>query len=327
MRKPTQDIGVPRWLAGRRAAGSQPLPPLRVALPVLMLLSVALLILSRLDHTAIRAVRWHITEALSPVLNAFTVPLDPLRRLGRRAGDLFDLVARLDALEAENRELKSAVWKAQELERRLGNLEAQAKPVTDVPAQEVLTRVIANSSGAFVRSAVINAGRDHGLKIGYPVVNADGLVGRIVEMGRRAASILLLNDLNSRIPVVVGAKRIRAVMVGDNGALPRLIFVGGDGMITAGDAVATSGVGGIFPRGLEVGTVVAVGGDFKVQPRAHLDELEYVRVIAHESATLQLTDETPLARATDATPLRGITPPSARRGGALQPKAAEELAR
>ena len=292
---------------------------LRALLPGLMFLSVGLLILSRLDHTGIRAARWHMTELLSPVLNAALVPLQPVRSVARRVSELMELSARIETLEAENRELKSWRWRAEDLQRRLTELEQMAKAVAEPSVGYISAQVIANSSGSFVRSAVINAGREHNLKVGYPVVNADGLVGRIVEMGRRASSVLLLNDLNSRIPVVVGGKRVRAVMVGDNGPLPRLIFVGEAGDIAAGDEVATSGVGGIFPRGVKIGVVVGSASELKVQPAARLDELEYLKVLLHESAALQLTDDTPPTRSTEAA--------GARRGPAAGVPAVQELQR
>jgi hypothetical protein len=202
--------------------------------------------------------------------------------------------------------------RADELERRIGELEQVSHAAADPPVGFVAARVIATSSGAFARSAVVNAGREHGLKVGYPVITAEGVVGRVVELGRRASSVLLLSDLNSRIPVVVGKLRVRALMIGDNGPLPRLVYVGNPADIESGDEVSTSGVGGLFPRGLRVGNVVGGAKEPRVQPAAQLDQLEYLKVLQHESATLQLTDDTPPARASDAAQVRGVGPRSPR---------------
>jgi rod shape-determining protein MreC len=107
--------------------------------------------------------------------------------------------------------------------------------------------------------------------------------------------ILLLTDINSRIPVFVGRKGVRALMVGDNGASPKLTYAatsgGGTGSgFEVGDEVSTSGVGGLFPRGLRIGTVADQGGKLVVVPHARLDELNYVSVLLFENPTLELAD-------------------------------------
>jgi rod shape-determining protein MreC len=104
----------------------------------------------------------------------------------------------------------------------------------------------------------------------------------------------LLTDINSRIPVFVGRSSVRALMVGDNGANPKLTYAapsgGGSGGIEAGDEVSTSGVGGLYPRGLRIGTVTEQGGKLVIVPHARLDELNFVSVLLFENPTLELAD-------------------------------------
>ena len=85
--------------------------------------------------------------------------------------------------------------------------------------------VIADARGPFLRSALINLGRDNGVRVGYAVIDGDGLIGRIVDAGTSVARVLLLNDLNSRIPVLVGPAGIRALVSGDNSAELKLDFL------------------------------------------------------------------------------------------------------
>jgi rod shape-determining protein MreC len=79
-------------------------------------------------------------------------------------------------------------------------------------------------------------------------------------------------------------------MFGDNTVSPKLTYAPSTGGIEAGDEVSTSGIGGLFPRGLRIGTVVELGGKLVVAPHARLDELDYVSVLLFENATLELAD-------------------------------------
>jgi rod shape-determining protein MreC len=261
-----------------------------VLLFVLVFVSIALMVLSRLQHTYIKEVRARFENVIAPILTAAVVPLTPIRRLAARVTAYTDLYVELDRLKDENQRMKGWEWKARELERKYSQLGRLARVIEEPGFDQVGARVVADSRGPFVRSAMIGIGRDQGLKPGFPVISADGLVGRLTESGRGAARILLLTDINSRIPVYVGRNGVRALMVGDNGAAPKLTYAPNSGGIEVGDEVSTSGVGGLFPRGLRIGTVVDQGGKLVVAPHARLDELDFVSVLLFENPTLELAD-------------------------------------
>ena len=92
-----------------------------------------------------------------------------------------------------------------------------------------------------------------------------GLLGRTFETTDRSSRVLLLSDGNSRVPVLVGGNRVRAVAQGDGAEAARLGYVGKRNSISIGDRVLTSGAAGVFPAGLSVGTVVAHEGQFVVR--------------------------------------------------------------
>jgi len=280
-----------RYGVTSRGPFTRPRRGMGIGVIALVFVSLALLLLSRLDHPYVRQLRWHIMELVTPVLNAAMVPLEPIRWAGGHVTRHFDLVKEVEALRDENQRLRSWEWRALELERMLADLSALSRVVRDPEVAFVTSRVIANSSGPFVRTAMIGAGREQNLRAGHPVINADGLVGRVVETGRSGAQVLLLTDLNSRIPVVIGAKGARALLIGNNGSMPGLGYVPAGSDIRVGDEVSTSGIGGLFPRGLRIGTVVDEGGVLKVRPYARLDDLEYVSVLLFETPALDLASE------------------------------------
>ena len=275
----------------RRGDSSVRIGRVRVIVPFLLLFCLGLMLLSRLNHTALAQSRWRIAEWLSPILQAAMVPLEPVRHVGRQIAAQVDITEELQRLKSENQTLSSWEWRAKELERKLADLEALSKVVDEPKINFVTSRVIADSSGAFVRSVMINAGSGQNIKTGFPVVSADGLVGRVVETGPSSARVLLSTDLNSRIPVIVGDKGVRGVLAGDNGSVPRLIFLPPDAKVSIGDDVATSGTGGLFPRGLRIGKVTGDLGAPRVKLRARLDELEYLSVLFFDNPALDIMGE------------------------------------
>ena len=106
-----------------------------------------------------------------------------------------------------------------------------------------------------------------------------GLVGRVTEVGSRTARVLLITDLNSRIPVIMETSRARAILVGTNGARPRLLYWPEGVQPQEGERIVTSADANAFPANLPVGTVHhTASGVPEVQPFAMLNRLEVVRI-------------------------------------------------
>lgn len=287
---------------------------LRPILLLLLFVSMALMLLSRLDHSMLSDVRWQISSWMAPVLKTAMIPAEPIREMGRAISAQVSLKAEVERLKQENQKLGSWEWRARQLETKLADIEALAKVVPQQKLDFITSRVIADASGAFVHNVTIDAGRAHKVKCGYPVINADGLIGRIVDVGPRSARVLLATDLNSRIPVVVGPNAVRAIMAGDNSAQPRLIYIPDSAKISAGDEVSTSGQGGLFPIGLRLGIVADDNlSKPRVALRANLDQLDYVSVLFYDDPSAHLTDD--LLSRKSASDAKSSTPQPSERAG------------
>ena len=183
-------------------------------------------------------------------------------------------------LEQENERLLQWQQAALKLAADNKQLKSLVKAVPEPAISYATARIIANSGGAYVRTIMIDAGSDDGLARGQAVISGEGLVGRLTEVGSRAARVLLITDLNSRVPVLVENSHEAAVLAGDNSDRPRLVYFGNGHEIKIGDRVVTSGEGGIFPPGLAVGVVSAVdGGIPRVEPYADLSQIGYVMAV------------------------------------------------
>ncbi len=252
----------------------------RFAVPFLILLSLVFIGLGKADVQIFDRLRVGVADTLAPVLELVKRPVVTLAA-GMSAVEEALAVYRENArLREENERLLQ--W--QETARRLAvenaGLREMARLAPVKAGFYISAQVIADAGGAFVRNVLVRAGSDEGVARGQAAVAGEGLVGRVIEVGARASRILLLTDLNSRIPVTIEDTHERAVLAGDNSDRPRLLYLPANSKIKPGDHVVTAGSGGVFPPGLTVGTVASVdGGVVRIEPQADLSRLEFLRII------------------------------------------------
>jgi rod shape-determining protein MreC len=263
--------------------------------------SVTLLGLSRAGYKPIESARVFVLDYAAPVLDVISRPVAAANALFAEIGTLMTIYADNERLTLENDRLRAWQAEARQLAQEnaafRGLLRAQPEPgMTFVSA-----RIVGDSGGPFVRTLLLNAGGDDGVRKGEAVVNGDGLVGRVVEAGNRSSRVLLLTDLNSRVPVVLEQSRSRAVLEGDNTDILKLSFLSDIAEIQIGDRVMTSGHGGIFPAGIPVGAVSEIDGDVvRIAPLVAFGKLEFVRVLRFDFPELEPVLEPDLPAAVSA---------------------------
>ncbi|GAB4563803.1 MAG: rod shape-determining protein MreC [Geothermobacteraceae bacterium] len=198
---------------------------------------------------------------------------------------LVDTARRNDELTEENRRLKARLASMTEVElanerlrRLLGFREHIDRPV--LPAQ-----VVGEDASSWFRTVVIDKGSEDGLRDGLPVVVAEGVVGRTFQTSAHATRVLLVTDASSAIAVLVQPTRTRAICRGRGQRLV-LDFTPRTDQVSVGDTVITSGMGGVFPKGIPIGTVTEVSrGDYglfqgvTLEPSVDFSRLEEVLVL------------------------------------------------
>lgn len=152
----------------------------------------------------------------------------------------------------------------------------------------VAANVIGEESAPWYRTIVIDRGGVDGLEEGLPVVSISGVVGRLVKVSPNSARVLLLTDHASSIAAMIQRSRARGVVKGKGGGACSLEFALREEDVKVGDAVITSGIGGIFPKGIAVGEVSMVHkgeyGMFQtvdIRPAVNVSRLEEVLVLMH----------------------------------------------
>ena len=252
----------------------------RTTLPILVLLSGAIIVLGKADQLLFDSLRTTVTDSVAPVLGAIAQPLNALGNVVDRAKMVVTTYQENLRLESENEKLLQWQQAALNLDAENQQLRGLLKAVPKTALSFVTARVIANSGGAFVRMILINAGSEDHVARGQAAITGEGLVGRLTEVGDRASRVLLITDLNSRIPVTIETTHVAAVLAGDNSERPRLMYLPAGDAVKVGDRVVTSGEGGVFPPGLPVGIVSMIdGAGPRVEPYVELSQLGYVLVV------------------------------------------------
>ena len=188
----------------------------RIIFPVLVLLSVIMIILGKVDQVMFEPLRISLTDATVPILDALSRPVVAAGNVVDDAVKLVHLHQENVRLEKENLQLLHWQQAALTLASENAQLRGLLKLAPESAVSYVSARVIADSGGAYVRNLMVDAGSDIGIARGQAAITGAGLVGRVEEVGTRAARILLITDLNSRVPVIVERSRQRAILAGDN---------------------------------------------------------------------------------------------------------------
>ena len=149
----------------------------------------------------------------------------------------------------------------------------------------VPARVLLDKQSPYLKSIIINQGTKSGIALGMPVLNENFLIGVTVEVNYLSSRVLLLNDLNSRIPVVINKTKIQAILTGKSTSTPVLDYLPEDYFPISDQIIFTSGKDGIFREGMPIGKTMAVKSDglSKIKLFSDPNQLSYVRVLISDS--------------------------------------------
>ncbi len=259
----------------------------RFALALMLCTAFGLMLMSRSDTAAVERLRMTVADAVAPILGLMAEPVSTVTRMAESIGGLAGTYAQNQELRQENERLLQWLDAAKALQQENTSLRQLLNLPAPPAAHYVTTRIIGDNGGAFVRTVLVSSGAREGVRKNQAAVTGEGLAGRVIEVGERAARVLLLTDINSRIPVALEKSRVRAVLAGDNGPMPQLAHLPPDALPEIGERVVTSGFGGLFPPGIPVGTVAHVGPDeVRVMPLVAWNRIEFLRLVNYEAADL-----------------------------------------
>ena len=255
--------------------------PYRVGLIVGALVALSFIVLSRLNHPAIVALRTQLTDITAPVIQLAGAPSATLNQLSMTAEQWAFAYTQNQQLRTENTQLKR--WR--DIAATLQAENAALRTLMHVMPQRaphfVTGRVIGQLANPFHAMPLLNIGASAGVTAGVVVTTEDGLVGRTIDIGQHTTRTLPLTDINSRISVIAEHSRERAIAVGQNKNRLSLKYLPDESTLTVGERIVTTGDGSLLPANIPVGVVTAITNKaVEVTPYIDWARLDYVTLIA-----------------------------------------------
>ncbi|MDR1421611.1 MAG: rod shape-determining protein MreC [Coriobacteriales bacterium] len=270
--------------------------PAGLVLVVLCLISIALMTIW---------VREGVTGPLHTVRSGFGLVTAPLEQLGafvstplRSASTSIDNMTAspetLDELMQQNEELEAAAIRLEEYRQENERL-SQLLELREVYGLEsVGARIISRSTDSWNQMITINKGSALGLAIGMPVMSPNGLIGQIESVSLYSSTVRLITDERSGVACFLQASRAEGIVTGSVEGLLYLRFIGLDVEVKPGDAIITSGAGGVYPKGIPLGEVASVeflSSDVSqtiiVKPQTRVAIFEEVLVLTGSESEIQ----------------------------------------
>lgn len=189
-------------------------------------------------------------------------------------------------LKSENAVLKNKLVEMEELRQENERLKKLFNFKRDSVSSLMVAKVIGRDPTNWSSSVIVDKGKNQGIQTNWCVVTEAGLVGKVAEVGVATAKIMLINDPNSSVASLIQRSREQGITSGTITGQCRLHFLPANSDVQVSDIIITSGLGGIYPKGLVVGKVIEVENDggglsksCRVKPAVNLSSLEEVLII------------------------------------------------
>ena len=249
---------------------------------LLILTCLILIFIGKLDLIALRNLSSFLTDFLSPISSLVSRPAIELENVIKN-------VQSATFLRNENIKLKSENSRLKIIETKLANTESEIIELKKLLNFKInrnkiifTGRVLNISGGTFAKTMVVNGGIVDGIKKGQPVISSLGLVGSVISVGPSSSRILLTIDINSMIPSYLTQSGWPAIAQGENGKLLKLRFLSSEAKPVIGEIIETSGHGGVFPSGINVGKIISMSnGNYYVQPLPNPQKLRFVSILSN----------------------------------------------
>ena len=181
-------------------------------------------------------------------------------------------------LKEENNELKNKISKKNFLELENNQLRKLIEEQVSSTSNFTSARVMLDKQSPYLNSFIINVGSNKNIKNGMPAMDGKNFIGRIVDVNFFSSRVLLISDLNSKIPVMIEPSANHAILSGHGDSKPTLEYLPKNHNIQDGDKVYTSGKEGIFSPGIPIGEVKIEDDIIKVLLFSDLSQITFINI-------------------------------------------------
>ena len=194
-----------------------------------------------------------------------------------------------EELALENKSLKQKIeesslyrLKSEKLEIENNILKQELSLLPAVLEDYILVKVTADTQTHYNKSIIISAGKNMSVRKGDAALTYKGLIGSVIEVYENYSRVLLISDINSRIPVRVGEKNIKAIITGNNTDKIDLLYLKDNVVFEENDLVYTSGDGGYFNSGIPIGVIKKENNSVYINSLNDLSEIQYINIYINQ---------------------------------------------
>ena len=255
----------------------------RFSLTTLIVISIIILIFEKYNFKAINLLKTSLKEIVYRSTFIVSVPENLVKNAYKLSLEHINLYEDYKKLNLEYKKLKAENLNIEFIKSENKILKSKIEDIKD-QKYEVLAKVIIDKQSPFLKSVIVNRGSKDKIELGMAVLDGDFLVGKVVEVNYLTSRILLLSDLNSKIPVSIEPNGIQSILSGTGGKHGKLQYLLGDNLNIKGeDEVFTSGSGNIFNAGIPVGTVKIKDNLPEIIFHSDFSQLRLVKIVTFES--------------------------------------------
>ena len=256
----------------------------RFSLILLIFFSLIFLVLGRQNFKPIDYIKISIKEIIYRSTFIISVPENYLKKTYSTIEDHFNLYGEYSKIKTELKKLKAQ----DKINDFIISENTRLKKVVDdyiVESDEIIAKILIDKKSPFLRSIVVNKGSAEGLKLGMAVLDNSYLIGKVVEVNFSTARVLLLSDLNSKIPVIIEPGGIEAILSGTGQHDGVIQYSKEKYIIDKESVVYTSGSGGLFKSGIPIGIMenIDINTLQRVSFFSDFSQLRFVKIASYES--------------------------------------------
>ena len=226
----------------------------RFSLIVLLIISVAFVILGKINFVPINYLKVGINEIVYRVSFVTSLPEKYISYSFRAIEEHLNIYKNYNLIEEELKKLKNKKYETNFLQSENKRLKKILEDIT-YSSNAVIAKVLIDKQSPFLKSIIINKGSKNDLKKGMAVLSDNYLIGKIVEVNYTTSRVLLLSDLNSRIPVSIEPGSIQSILSGDGKNSGTIQYTKNNTKINSDSIIYTSGTGGLLKPGIPIGKI------------------------------------------------------------------------
>ena len=251
----------------------------KFSLLALIIASIILLSLEAIDSKSLNFVRSVVKDVVYRTSFIASMPGNFITSVSTKVQNYFEVYEQYEIVKSKLQQLENQKNQINYLKIENDKLKKVIDDTNVYNYESITTKVLVDKKSPFLKSVILNKGFNSGLKKGMPVLDGSYFIGRITEANYLSSRVLLISDLNSKIPVLIEPMGYRAIMSG-NGEKPALLeFLPKNHQLEVGSLVYTSGTDGIFFPGIPIGRVELIEKKFHIKFFSDLNQLYLANVI------------------------------------------------